>query len=136
MDRGFAHEDHTADLIVRAWGPTLPAAFEEAARGLVSYMVEVAKAGTSEERTLVVAAEDDSLLLVRFLEEVRFLLETQSLVLHEFDVALSEGRLVAHARGEPYDAKRHGHIHEIKAVTLHGATIRREPPEVAYVVDI
>lgn len=135
-DAGFAHEDHTADLMVRAWGPTLEEAFAQAARGLVAYMVELRTARATVRRAIEVEGEDAALLLCRFLEEVRFLLETESLVLHRFRVTLAPGRLRAEAEGEPHDAARHGHVHEIKAVTLHGARVVPSPPEVRYVVDI
>jgi SHS2 domain-containing protein len=47
-----------------------------------------------------------------------------------------ETRLVADVQGEAYDAKRHGHVHEIKAITFHDLAVRRAPPEVRVIVDI
>lgn len=136
QDRGFAHEDHTADLLVRAWGPSLEEAFAQAARGLVAYMVDLDRARVALTRRLAVEGGDRAMLLVRFVEEIRFLLETEGVVLHDFSVAFTEGGLVAVAGGEIYDAERHGHVHEIKAVTLHGAEIHAQPAMVRYLVDI
>lgn len=138
--RGFAHEEHTADLRVRAWGPTLGDAFGEAARGMVAYMVEVDAAPFEREFEVDLRADTLDRLVVAFLEEVLFKLLTDLVVPGRFqvDVRREEGGYALHARvrAAPYVDVKHGHVHEIKAVTFHDLHVRESPPEVSVVLDI
>jgi SHS2 domain-containing protein len=138
MDRGFEYFEHTADVGIRAWGPTLEAAFAEAARGLVANMVEVADARVVGEAVLEVEAESRERLLFRFLEDVLYQFQTELWVVSEADVEFLAGnRLRATLRGEAYDAARHGHVHEVKAITFHDLEVREGArPEVRVIVDI
>lgn len=134
---GFDYFEHTADVGIRAWGPTLDEAFAQAARGLVAQMVDVSSAKAVGEARVVVEAESLDRLLFSFLDEVLDLFYTRLWVIVEAEVSLEgEGRLVATLRGEAYEAARHGHIHEIKAMTYHGMEIERDPPQVRVIVDI
>lgn len=138
MDRGFEYFEHTADVGIRAWGPTLETAFAEAARGLVANMVDVADARVVGEAVLEVEAESRERLLFRFLEDVLYQFQTELWVLCEVEVAFTgPTRLRATLRGEAYDPKRHGHVHEVKAITFHDLEVRDgPPPEVRVIVDI
>lgn len=137
MDRGFGYFEHTADVGIRAWGPRLEDAFAAAAEGLVAYMVDVSEARDVGEARVEVEGESDERLLYRFLEEVLFLFETRRWVITSADVRLDGSRLTAALRGEAYDAARHGHVHEVKAITFHDLAVRRGPsPEVRVIVDI
>lgn len=138
VERGFEFFEHTADVGIRAWGPSLEVAFAEAARGLVANMVDVSAARAVGEARLEVEAESVERLLFRFLEDVLFLFQTELWVVTDVEVTLpAPGRLVARVHGEKYDAARHGHVHEIKAVTFHDLEVRLEPrPEVRVIVDI
>lgn len=134
---GFEFFEHTADVGIRAWGPTLGEAFAHAARGLVAQMVDVSQARPVGEARVEVAAESVERLLFAFLDEVLDLFYTRLWVIVEVAVALDgERRLVATLRGEAYDAARHGHVHEVKAMTYHGLEVTRDPPEVRVIVDI
>lgn len=133
---GFEYVEHTADVGIRAWGATLGEAFGQAARGLVANIVDLSQARAVGEARVEVEGETPERLLFRFLEEVLFLVQSRLFVLTEFDVELGEGRLVARVRGEAYDAARHGHIHEVKAITFHELAVRAQPPEVRVIVDI
>ena len=134
---GFDFFEHTADVGIRAWGPTIEVAFAQAARGLVAQMVDVSAAKAVGEARLVVEAESLDRLLFGFLDEVLDLFYTRLWVIVEAEVAFEgERRLVATLRGEAYEATRHGHIHEIKAMTFHELEVQRDPPQVKVIVDI
>ena len=78
-------------------------------------------------------------LLVDWLEEVRFVGEFEQVVFARFQVELRPGspaRLAGKAWGEPYDAAKHGHLHEVKAVTRHGLKVETSPPQVEVILDI
>lgn len=133
----YDYFEHTADVGIRAWGATLDEAFADAARGLVAQMVDVSQAKTVGEVRVEVEAESVERLLFAFLDEVLDLFYTRMWVFSEADVAIEgDTRLVATLRGEAYDAARHGHVHEVKAMTYHGLSVSRTPPEVRVIVDI
>lgn len=133
----YAYFEHTADVGIRAWGASLDEAFADAAKGMVAQMVDLERARSVGEARLDVEAESIERLLFAFLDEVLDLFYSKLWVIREVEVRLQgDTRLEATLRGEAYDAERHGHIHEIKAMTYHGLDVRRDPPEVRVIVDI
>ena len=137
VERGFDYFEHTADVGIRAWGPTLEDAFAAAAEGLVAYMVDVTGAREVGEAVVEVEGESDERRLYRFLEEVLYVFETRRWVVTSARASLAGDRLTATLKGEAYDAARHGHVHEVKAITFHDLAVRRGPtPEVRVIVDI
>jgi SHS2 domain-containing protein len=72
---GFAFLDHTADIGIRAWGPSLPEAFAQAGLGLASLMGRDADA-PGRQHPIRVEAADPAGLLVAFLDELLYLCET------------------------------------------------------------
>lgn len=141
-ERGFEHVEHTADLGIRAWGPDTGAAFGEAARGLFAYMVKVEDASPDRDVLIDMMADSPERLLHTFLEDLLFRHQTELLVPSEFDVSVARmpsgaWRLGARVGAEPLDPERHGHVHEVKAVTFHGIRVKTGPPAETFVlVDI
>ena len=87
-------------------------------------------AGRRTVRTVAVAGRDREELLVSWLSEVVFLLETAAFVPAAFSVReiteTPEGlRLRADVHGETLDPGRHELKTEIKAVTYHGLSVTR-----------
>lgn len=137
MERGYDFYEHTADIGIHAWGPTLDVAFAEAAKGLVANMVDTPVPSAPETRTLNVEGENIERLLYHFLDEVLFLFQTESFVPTDARVTLHDDtRLEATLTGESYDEARHGHVHEIKAITYHEMQVTRSPADVRVIVDI
>jgi len=136
MESGFEYLDHTADVGIRAWGPTLEEAFARAVEGLVAYMVDVSDARAVGAARLVVEGESPERLLFRLLDETLDLLQSRLYVVTRAKVRFEAGRVVADVEGEAWDAARHGHVHEVKAITFHDLEVRRDPPEVRVIVDI
>lgn len=134
---GFEFFEHTADVGIRAWGATLDEAFAEAARGLVANMLDLSSVTAAQTRVVSVEAESLERLLFQLLDELLFVTQTDLWIPVEVEVRLAgERALTATLRGEPYDAARHGHIHEIKAITYHDLRVSRAPAEVSVIVDI
>ena|SRR5438874_9025264 len=135
--RGFEYFEHTADVGIRAWGPTLGDAFGAAAEGLVANMVDVASARRVGEARLEARADSPERLLFEFLDEVLYLVQTRGFVIARVEASVRDGRIDARLEGEAYDAARHGHLHEIKAITMHELSVRAGPPaQVSVIVDI
>ncbi len=140
--RGHEFVDHTADLGIRAWGASLGIAFAEAARGLFEYMIDVTAAHPTGEAVFESEADSAERLLHRFLDELLFVHQRDLVVFCDFDVhveraAADAWRLRAAVAGEAFDEARHGHVHEVKAVTFHGLRVDAGPPsEVFLLVDV
>lgn len=139
MTGQFEFFEHTADVGIRATGATLAEAFEAAALGLVTHIADPARVTATKEHSLFLESATVDELLVDWLEEVRFLGEVDHVVFARFHVEIRPGapaRLAGKAWGEPYDAAKHGHLHEVKAVTRHGLKVETTPPKVEVILDI
>lgn len=113
--------DHTADLGMRVSAPTVIALFEEAALALVDIMGGRSSLGTTR-LTVEVQGIDRVDLLVRWLQEILYLVEVRGLRIRGFEILdLTDTELRARAEGaytgEPLEA-------EVKAVTYHNLQIR------------
>lgn len=76
----MGHEllEHTADLGIRAWGPSLEAAVEDALLALAEVMgVRASGAGTGQLREIRAEGKDEGSRLVALLNETVFVLETE-----------------------------------------------------------
>lgn len=123
----FATFDHTADVGLRMEAETVDDLFATAGRALLSLMV--ANPEAVEPRRvweLEVTAESLAELLVAWLDEILFRVETEHVLFSGFDVRVEPNgtRLWGTLRGEPIDASRHALDHEVKAVTRHGCWVR------------
>ncbi len=121
--------DHTADVGLRIRGDDLADLFRTAAGGLVDYVV-ANRGAVRVDRVDAVSLRADSTaeLLLAWLDELIFLIETRHVLYARFEVDLSDDGLALEARlgGEAIDPGRHVLDHEVKAVTRHGATFGRE----------
>lgn len=120
--------EHTADLGLRVAAADLDDLFRTAAEGLFGCIVanldEVRDAGAE---TVTLAADSVEDLLLAWLGELIFRVETRHRLDRRFDVRVApDGRsLQAELGGEPIDPDRHLLDHEVKAVTRHGLVVER-----------
>ena len=123
------HFEHTADVGFRVRASDPEELFETAAEGLFDYIV-VNRSAVAADVAETVAMQAGSMgdLLIAWLNELIFRFETEHRLYTRFDVQLSEDGTSLDARiaGEPIDNDRHVLDHEVKAVTWHGASLRRE----------
>ncbi len=128
--------DHTADMMVRAFGDTLEECFGNAAYALFDQTVDLSDIGTSEETEFRVTGIDDEDRLYSFLSELLFIEDCDNLILKEFDVSFDGDDVVCRARGETLDRTRHRVRSEVKAVTYHMMEIDRDTPSVTVLFDV
>ncbi len=118
--------DHTADLGLRIHGADLADFFQTAAEGLLDVVVSNRKDVQPLLRRQI-RLRSDSLpdLLVDWLNELIYLLETEHLIFGQFEVQVDRQplTLVATVLGEPIDADRHILDHEVKSATRHGVRL-------------
>ena len=115
--------DHTGDYGVDLCAATEEALYEASIAALVELLVDdVGSIREAEERSFELEGLDAEELLVGLGNEVLFLFETGWLT-KRVEVEVDGDRIVATARGEPFDEVRHPIARPIKAVTHHGAAV-------------
>ena len=121
--------DHTADVALRASGETIEEAFEEAARGLFSVMVDVSKVSARELHDVHVRADTHAELLVAWLSDCLAQKDLSGLVFSEFAVCIRPAEngfvLSGTAVGERLDVSRHRPGTEVKGISLLGLLVQR-----------
>lgn len=128
--------DHTADMMVKAFGKNLEECFGNAAYALFDQTVDLSNIGTSEKTEIRVSGIDEEDRLFSFLSEMLFIEDADNLILKEFDVRFEGEDVVCTARGETLDRTRHRVRSEVKAVTYHMMNIDRDEPSVTVLFDV
>ena len=128
--------DHTADMMVKAFGKTLEECYANAAYALFDQTVDLSDIGTSKETEIRVTGIDDEDRLYSFLSELLFIEDADNLILKEFEVSFEGDDVVCHAKGETLDRARHRIKSEVKAVTYHMMEVDRSTPSVTVLFDV
>jgi SHS2 domain-containing protein len=122
-------EGATSDLAFVAQGPTIEATFVAAGRAFLAATVEQPEAvERREHRSIELEEPDLELLLVRFLNELVYLLDAEELLLHPEHVEIvwnGSVRLGADLSGERIDRRRHALASDVKAATAHGLRVAK-----------
>lgn len=124
-EAGFREIEHTADVELEVWGADIPTLFGEAAKGMY-HLSQIKRKGdgdtqADQSRSFTVRGTDLESLLVAFLSELLFYLETEGLAFDAFDLQFQEDhRLRAQLEGSIIE----GRNREIKAVTFHNLNIK------------
>lgn len=123
---GFYEEiEHTADLALRFGGPDLESFFRSAARGMYHLMgAEGSLLNAADQKTVSLEAMDIESLLVDWLGELAYLVETTHLVFRDMTFkTLSTTRIEAVLTGR----RAHRLDKVIKAVTYHHLNVKKTP---------
>jgi SHS2 domain-containing protein len=120
--------DHTADVGFEIEAPTLEALFDEARRALLMTMFERPPERGEEERPVRLSASDLEILLVRWINELVYLVQGDGFVPVRADVNIrevgGEGFSVdALLAGALLDLEGYGWQGEIKSATFHGLDV-------------
>ncbi len=107
---------HDADVIVRGWGPTPEAAFEQAALALTAAVTDTKVAG---ETAIAVTceAENIELLLVEWLNAIIYEMAVGQMLFRRFEIKIEGTRLEGTLWGEPANQARHTPACEPKGAT-------------------
>ena len=132
---GFEIIQHTADMGIRVWGEDWITLFEEAARGMVSLIVDFNSVLEKEKRELLIEGENGEELLLKWLREILFLVEG-GMVFASFHIRednfyckdINNYKFIGLLSGEKCDPSRHDICTEIKAVTRHGLLLKKKGP--------
>ncbi|MEM1598571.1 MAG: archease [Pyrobaculum sp.] len=139
----FRYGEHTADVLVLAYGCTLDEAFKNAAVALADLTYYSQRVEPRISKTVEIEYDDLEGLLFKWIDELLYLFDGEKLAIsRKIDVAITQSggyKLKAVVYGEPYDIEKHGFTGLIvKAMTFHMMEIRKEGDYwvVQYVVDI
>ncbi len=119
MSKPYEIIDHTADIGIAARGSDLAALFSSAASGMLSLLTDVDSLQQVVTREVRLEAADTETLLVQWLNELLYIIDTEKLILHKFDISVDKGRLSAKCAGQKLDTISHRFRREIKAATYH-----------------
>jgi len=120
---GFEFREHTADVRVRSWGPSLEEAFSQTAYSLIATITPDLKKITPKiEKKITIKAEDKEALLFDFLSEFLYIFDVDELVFSQIHVNKIEKfndnyKLQAILKGEKFDLDKHEIGIEVKAIT-------------------
>ena len=109
---------HDADIGVRGFGPTLAAAFEQAALALNAAIADLGTVRLTRSVPIACEASEPELLLFAWLNEVIYEMVTRHMLFVRFSVLIDGTRLTATATGEAIDRDRHHPAVEPKGATL------------------
>jgi SHS2 domain-containing protein len=122
--RAFETFEHTADIGLAARGGTLEELFANAALGLTDLIVDPAGLREDTRLELSVSAQDREALLVAWLNELLYALDTRGFVARRCRVVRMSGTgLTAELWGDTIDRARHALRRLVKAATYHGLCI-------------
>jgi tRNA nucleotidyltransferase (CCA-adding enzyme) len=123
----WEHFPHDADIGVRGCGPTIAAAFEQAALALTAVVTNPAHIALRRSVSLSCEAPSVELLLVDWLNALVLRMATDDLLFGSFEVTISGCRLDARVLGEPIDVERHQPAVEVKGATLTALEVAQLP---------
>ncbi|MBE9513996.1 MAG: archease, partial [Chloroflexi bacterium] len=106
-ERAFEIIDHTADVGIVAYGTDVKELFRNAALGLFSLVTDTRQIEESLRRDLKIASTDHVGLLVEWLNELIYLLDTEHILFNRFVIEqLTNDHLEATCYGEKVDPRR------------------------------
>lgn len=129
MKERYRFLEHTADAKFQAYGRTLEEAFANAALATASLMWDPASIAANIEVPVHARGRDLEQLLVRFLEEIIYLLESRFFLLASADALKIENRGAEYALDGVFRMDANSDAYEIyggvKAVTYNEMEIRK-----------
>jgi len=129
---GFEFREHTADVQVRSWGPSLEEAFSQTAYSLMTTITpNLNKIAVKVERKITVEAEDIEALLFDFLSEFLYIFDVEELIfnqiyVHQIERLNDNFKLFATLKGEKFDLDKHEIGTEVKAITYSFMNIEKK----------
>jgi len=120
--------DHTADVGFELEAPTLEHLFDEARQALLMVVFERPPQEGDEEEEIRLSAPDRETLLVRWLNELNYLIQDTGFVPARAEIEIQEAdetgyALGARLAGAPLLPEEYGWQGEVKSATFHGLEV-------------
>lgn len=124
MENGrWEHFPHQADIGVRGCGPSIEAAFVQAAIALTAVITDPANVTADTAVQIDCSADDNELLLADWLNRLLYEMAIHQMLFSRFEVSIKGTALTATAWGETIDVARHRPTVEIKAATYNQLSV-------------
>ncbi|MBE0527555.1 MAG: archease [Candidatus Thorarchaeota archaeon] len=132
MDHGFRFHDHTADITIECWAPTLETAFEEAALASFEVILDSSTVTPTESVEIETRGYDIEELLVEWVGYLIALIDITGRFYSKFEVddiskEAEEYVLKGRAIGETINFDKHDTRTEVKAMTYADMKIDQQP---------
>jgi SHS2 domain-containing protein len=128
--------DHTADLMIKAYGRTLEECFANAGYALFDQTVDLSGIKPVNTYEIEASGEDPEDRLYSFLSELLFLEDCDGVILCSLEVRFDGDRVICKGKGEVLDRAKHRIKSEIKAVTFHMMSVDAFEPSVTVIFDV
>ncbi|MHA1770907.1 MAG: archease [Candidatus Thorarchaeota archaeon] len=132
--RGFRFHEHTADITIECWAPTLTGAFEEAALASFNVIVDTSTVDAKDMVEVYVEGIDLQELLVEWIGQLIAFIDLHGQFYSKFNVqSIKSGApwtLDATIWGENIDFDKHDIHTEVKAMTYADMKIEETPNKV------
>lgn len=125
QERGWNHFAHEADLGVCGWGPTVDAAFEEAALALTASITD-SQVVPSTCVDIVCEGNDLELLFVAWLNAIIYEMAVRKMLFGRFEAHITRNSLKGSLWGEEIDRLRHCPACEPKAATYTALEVSKD----------
>ena len=131
-EHGFRFHEHTADITLECWAPTLTQAFEEAALGAFEVILDTSTVEPLHPHDINLQGIDLEELLVEWVGHLIALIDIKSFFYSKFEVLSitheSEGFILkGRVWGEPINFEKHDTRTEVKAMTYADLKITQDP---------
>jgi len=131
MPYKFLEDVGTADIAFEATGRDLPELFTTAADATMNVMIDNLDAiELRETRQIELSNDSIEMLLFDFLQELIYFKDARRLLLRALETQLEQKGeayvLKAKVAGERLDDTRHQQRADVKAVTLHGFSVKKQ----------
>lgn len=143
--RGFEYAEHTADILIIAYGENLEEAFKNAALGFANIIYNVDKVELKERINIEISGNDLEELLFTWIDELLYLFDGKKFAFGNYFENLTISKvneryfLKTLIGGEKYSIDKHGFKGVVvKAMTYHMMSIEKIDNlwKLQYVVDI
>ena len=129
MPYSYLEDVGTADIAFEATGRDLPELFTAAADATINVMIDNLEAiEPRETRQIELSNDNVEMLLFDFLQELIYFKDTKRLLLRARETQIEQKGetyfLKANVAGERLDDTRHQQRADVKAVTLHGFSVK------------
>ncbi|MCP3176020.1 archease [Desulfuromonas sp. KJ2020] len=119
--------EHTADMGIEATAATLEDLYAQAAKGLIAIIFGNTSGPALRDRFIELDGSDLADLLVRWLNEILYLVEMEHFLPCQFTLdPIQNHHLRGKVRGFHFDEERVQAEREVKAVTYHQLEVRRQ----------
>lgn len=139
-ERGYEFVEHTADVRVIGWGPTIEEAFSQVALSLMATISpNLEKIKHKSIKEINIESEDKYALAIDFLTEFLYIFDVEELIFSDIEVKSIKSinnnfQLKAVMKGEKFDKNNHEIGTEVKAITYSFMNIEEKDDKIT--VDI